>query len=322
MPGFDDKRKMSRSGFTIMELLVAMAIFGVILVLVLSVIDSASSTWRRSSQQIEAFQDGRNAFEMIIRTLSQATLNAYLDYDDPTNPTKYFRRSDLRFVSGPVGTGSLAGTPGTGQAMFFQAPVNYTRQPARFSGLEGALNACGYFVQFGSDVAEKPGFVTSPDRHRYRLMQMTGPTEANTIFSGGDGWFADHSGEARAISDNVIALVVRPQDPAASTSDLTSNYSYDTAAAFSGTQPVTSNQLPPVVAVTVILIDEQSAKRLEAGTAEPSVIRNALAGKFRDPAHYQNDLQTVEDALNSAIPPVGYRVLEMAVPIRESRWSK
>ncbi len=310
-------------GFTLLEVLVAVAIFAIILGVVLSVFDKTSSTLQRSSEKIEAFQDSRNAFELITRNLSQATLNAYLDYDDPANPAGYFRQSDLRFVCGPAGVSPLPGTPGTGQSAFFQASMNYTRVPATFGGLEGALNACGYFVLFGSDSAEKPGFVTSPERHRYRLMQLITATEQNSIFAGGDTWFSDHVSEARSIADNIIALIVRPQDPAATPPDLSTNYTYDTALSFpAGAQPVTSNQLPPVVAVTVIAIDERSAKRLEDGANPPAVIQNALAGKFLVPADYENDLRKVEEALTQATPSIACRIFQMAVPIRESRWTK
>lgn len=324
-------RGREHSAFTILELLVATAILSVVLVVVVSVIGQASTVWRRSTDKIEAFQGARIAFDLLTRNLSQATLNTYLDYDDPSKPTKYLRKSELKFLSQPSGT---MGTAGTGQGVFFQAPAGFTDDAAKFGGLEGLLNTCGYYVEFGSDSSTKPSFVTAPDRYRYRLKQLLVPTENNKVYTAtgvsDQSWITSFVANALPVADNIIALIIRPQDPGMVTPaisgvtppNLTTDYTYDTAASFTGSQSPTSNQLPPVVEVTMVAIDENSAKRIENGTSAPSVITAALAGKFTNPAQYTADLKALETALNAATPPISYRVFTSAVPIRESKWTK
>ncbi len=135
--------RRGRRGFTLIEILVAIAVLSVLMVLVFSVIEDTSRIWRRSTAKIEAFQDARNAFQLITRTLSQATLNVYYDYFDSGGssmaayqrasnssalesftPDRYGRQSELSFQIGPNGdfaiperfglwSGDLL--PGTGQ---------------------------------------------------------------------------------------------------------------------------------------------------------------------------------------------------------------
>ena len=90
-------------GFTILELLVATAVLSLILVVMLSLITQTSSVWRSSSARIEAFQSARRGFENLTRSLEQATLNTYWDYDNPSNPTIY-RRKSTTIISHPTYT--------------------------------------------------------------------------------------------------------------------------------------------------------------------------------------------------------------------------
>ncbi len=124
------------------------------------------------------------------------------------------------------------------------------------------------------------------------------------------------------MADNIIALILRPRDPQTSGSTAPNNsYTYDsTSGATSSPQPITANQLPPVIDVTMIAIDESSARRIESGSSQPSVISSALANRFTTPSLYESDLQQVTSALASA--NIAYRVFSSSVAIRESKWSK
>jgi uncharacterized protein (TIGR02599 family) len=129
------------------------------------------------------------------------------------------------------------------------------------------------------------------------------------------------SSYATPVADNVIALIIRPQDPAASPPDITANFAYDSRlGATANPQPVTANQLPPNLNVTMIVIDEASAKRFENSTQEPSIISSALDGKFQKVENYQADLDSLKNTLGAA--RIQYRVFETAVPLRESKWTK
>jgi len=313
-----------KAGFTILELLVATTILALLMALILSVISHTSTIWKRSADKIETFQAARMAFNLVTAKLSQATMNTYLDFDNPSVPTKFIRKAELKFLSLPAG--SIAGTVGTGQEIFFQAPGNLTRNSTQYGGLEGLLNTCGYYVSFGSDASMKPGFITSANKYRYRLMQLLVPTENNQIYNpnvAGRDWVATSAANVMPVADNIIALIIRPQDPGANPPDLTPNsYTYDSAASFTGNQPLTSNQMPPVIQVTMIAIDSSAAERLQKNSTQPTEITSVLSGKFSNPASYDADIQALELAFNQANPSIPYRIFNSAVPIRESKWTK
>jgi uncharacterized protein (TIGR02599 family) len=302
------------------------------LVLLLSTISAVSTTWRRSTEKIQSFQGAQLAFDSITHNLSQATLNTYLDYDNATNPQRYLRKSELMFISDAAGSNisdapgnkAMPGATNTGQAIFFQAFLGYSTN-ANYSGLESLLNPGGYFVSFTTNNAI-PAHVTGGNNpYRYRLMQLLVPSETNGIYQGSygsTGWFTSYTNEARPVADNVIALIVRPQDPGTSAAGAPNNaYAYNsTLNAMNNPQPVTANQLPPVVQVTIVAIDESSAKRLENEDSPPTAITDALGNRFTDPASYQTDLDALTGSLN--LKGINYRVFSSAVPIRESKWTK
>lgn len=313
--------------FTLIELLTAVAVFAVAMVIVFSIIGQASGLWRRSSSEIEAFQSARLAFDLLTRNLSQATLNTYLDYDNPTNASRYVRKSDLALVSGPAGLSGFPGSTNTGQAIFFQAPLSYATNTGVTGGLDMLLNTCGYYISFNTNNTYPPHAVAA-NPYRYRLMQLLVPAENNTIYAASnDAWFSTYSNQAQPIADNVIALIVRPQDPEATPSDLPDlngnyNYSYDsTAGATNNPQPATAQQLPPVLKLIMIAVDEASMNRLiKADGKEPQEIHDALVGKFMDQRTFDSDLANLETSL--AKNRINYRVFSSAVPLRESKWTK
>lgn len=320
-----------RRAFTLLELMVAMVISVLIMAVLVSVMTQASTLWIASSAKIEAFQDARTAFDLITRDLSQATLNTYMGYDNPNAPTRYLRSSDLKFYSGNAGVNGTPGLANTGQGVFFVAPVSYTSSSniSSYGGMEALLNVVGYYVSFTQNSAVPSYVPTSANPYRYRLMQMLVPTEtANCVYlSSGNTWFtgATPLSSVTPAADNIIALIIRPQDVTTNpVTDLTYNtYTYDsTANASANPQPITANQLPPVVQVTMVAIDERSARQMDNGSTQPSLISTALSGKFVLPANYTTDLSSLETALDSARPKIQYRVFSAAVGIQETKWTK
>ncbi len=323
------EQRSSTGAFSLIEVMVATAILVVIMMIVVSIIGQISSVWRRSSEDIQAFQNARLGYDLITRNLSQALLNTYLDYDNVTTPTRYLRKSELAFFCGKAGEDDLPGTMGTGQAVFFYAPASYTKSAEMYGGMESLLNTCGYYVTFCQSKSI-PGHVSgAANSYRYRLVQLLVPTEEKNIYDssmvGTHSWFMNYADPSskmiQAVSDNIIALIIRPQDPASTPADLSEDYKYDTTLkATDDPQPVTAHQLPPVMQVTLVAIDEVSARRMERGSQPPEVIANALGGKFKETANYQNDIDQLESALNAA--HIQYRIFSSAVPIRESKWTK
>ena len=163
----------ARAGFTVIELLVSVALLTVISLLLVSMSDQTVRVWRSTTGKLEPFRDARAAFEAMTTRLSQATLNAYWDYDSALAPTKYQRRSELRFIAGPSDV--VLGADGPVRpthCVFFAAPLGITEEP-RYRGFENLLCTWGYYLEYRDDAALRPPFITEqmvPVRHRiYRV---------------------------------------------------------------------------------------------------------------------------------------------------------
>ncbi len=334
-------------------MLVSVAVFMLLMVILLMATNQTSSMWRRTTAKIEQFRESRDAFEAVTRRLSQATLNTYWDYDDPATPTRYVRQSELRFLSGK--TEALAGAPTAPRrwpacGVFFQAPLGFTQKPSASGtdpalGLENLLNTWGYFIEFGSDAALRPailGTQNPPLRYRYRLCELMQPSGAFTLYQQTSGldpagkplnlsysardWFSgalaipDASRPVHVLADNVIALIVLPKlsvqdDPGGAR--LAPSYLYDSTATNADPTVNPKNQLPPVVQVTLVAIDEATAKRLDQGPAMPDLGLDSL---FSSASALDADLKTLQATL--VAKHANYRVFTMNVSMRGARWSR
>ncbi|PTY02920.1 prepilin-type cleavage/methylation domain-containing protein [Verrucomicrobia bacterium LW23] len=345
IPAAPRPRPARATGFSLVEMMVSMAILSMLLVVLLGILNQTSTTWRYTSGKIKQFRAARDAYDSITRRLGQATLNTYWDYDSPTAPTRYQRQSELRILTGPMAT--IAGTAPAGKAWtthgaFFQTPVGFTATAAGggpdATGLENLLNTWGYFVEFGDDAAMRPPFHTAPARYRYRLCEFMQPSNQLTIYrhtSGNPGytgrdWFTEGLNAApgagrpvHALADNVIALVFIPklsvQDDATETR-LAPTLVYDSTTAVTDAAVNPKHQLPPVVEVTMVAIDEASAARLAQGTTAPDV---GLTGLFvagpGAAARVRDDLRTLQERLTQR--RIQFRVFTSDVVIRGARWS-
>ena len=317
------------NAFTILELLVAITVLSLILVVMLSLITQTSNVWRSSSARIEAFQSARRGFETLTRSLEQATLNTYWDYDNPNDPKVYRRKSELHFLVADAGTDGLPGTPGTGQAVFFQAPANKTAS-TNYDGLTGLINACGFFVQYGSDADWLPAHVGAGQaRERFRLMQWMQATESLGVYEGATNhaWVTAAPADVVPVADNVIALIIWPKEEGEEANPILNSYSYDSRLnAINAPQPATAHQLPPLLKVALVAIDETSAVRLGANL-QPTVAA-CMSGLFDtspakdspdDKKSLADDLATLETRLTTK--SISYRTFVTSVPMREAKWS-
>lgn len=355
-------------GFTLVELLVSMAILTLLLLMLVSITDATRRTWSFTTSKTEEFRDAREAFESMTRKLSQATLNTYWDYLDangnprttgPTGnsatflPATYARQSELRFICGNAE--SLTGSSNLPtHAVFFQAPMGYTNNQ-NYTELKTLLNTWGYYVQFGSDKASWPNFVQNmqhplAERYRFRLMELMEPSESLTLYTaetaaGGSAsynlktWFTTplQNNQSRVVAENVVALILLPklspaEDPTGTI--LAPSYSYDTttigaAASLSGTAAAavnSKNQLPPIVQVTMVAVDETSFNRFQSirGTNMPAITSNLFQtpGDLKNSANigYAQDLQSLQSTLQSN--HINYRVFTSDVSIRSAKWSR
>lgn len=313
-------------GFTLIELMVTMALLTVIGLVLISTIDSTSQIWKRTRGKVETFREARAAFETLTSRLKQATVNTYWSYDDPNDPDQYERESELHFLTGQAE--DLIGSPSSQtptQAIFFQAPAGYS---VVHKGLENLLNSIGYYTEFGTDDTFRPPFVTSPQKYRYRLMEFIQPSEEFDVYDvykdkpdlTSVAWFQPVlAANRRPLAENVVALVLRvrraaEEDPTGTA--ISSDYTYDSR---DKDNVDTHHQLPPIVDVTMVAIDEKSAARLASGSTPPlsGVINPSL---FTDMTDYEADLAKLSAELQKK--DINYRIFEASIPLREAKWSE
>lgn len=365
--------------FTLVELMVSTAIIAMIVIILVSITGATSNTWRMTNAKVEQFRETRAAFETLTTRLAQATLNTYWDYDNPAQPTRYERRSELRFISGPASNAQppLLGASATGaqrvtHATFFHAPLGFvddsqsgTTNP--YHGLENLLNVWGYYVEFGDDTDLRPSFLGNaspkiPSRFRFRMMEFMQPSEQlrtykytsgptplaaggkpNASSYGGLEWFQEGLqtvSKPHMLAENVVALILLPmlskQDQAdfnLKSTDLAPHYLYDSSGknvdAVTKQNPNTNptSQLPPVVQVTMVAIDEQSAVRLRLKDSSVDIFN--VKSKFTDATKLAADLNldptnSSTDNLESTLISmhVNYRIFTTDVPLRAAKWSR
>ncbi len=227
-----------------------------------------------------------------------------------------------------------------------------------FKNLTRVLNAVGYYIEFadGNDknLGRVPKFITQPGTAwRYRLMELNQPSQNLSIYSSDnyatpDSWFslavdpkAQANGSAASIppvfvvADNIIALVVRPKvanpvpdstaPSSADPTEIAPNYAYDTKKYYSSGSSTTplnrlsKNQLPPLVQVTLVAIDADSATRLanQNGSTPPALVGSTL---FTDVLRYDADVASLEKSLQDS--RLTYHTFVSDVSLPGAKWSE
>jgi len=334
--------------------------------MVASMTSQTASTWRYATSKIEQFSGARDAFESLTRHIGQATLNTYYDYFDSSGkprtvanastfiPKAYGRQSELRFICGSTDrdnlyTGSsvpaLAPDPSRPRpthGIFFHAPLGFASDHTKHGALNSLLNCWGYYIEFGSDQDNRPGFIqgvasTTPLRYRYRLMQYMQPTESMATYAQPDQWLSPMTSQGSAnshvLAENIVALVLQPMlsakdeqqlaaPPTVPGTALAPSYFYDSTAKNSDPALNPQYQLPPVIRVTIVAIDEPSALRIARGSTQPALgLENLfLTDKMQTAQNYTQDLTTLQSKLTQM--HCSFRVFTTDVIIRGAKWSK
>jgi len=317
--------------FTLLEVLVTLAILLVILITLSEAMDSADRAWK--SGATDPFAAAQDAFETVSSRLADATLETYEDYADAngnfaTNAAfiadHLARRSDLAFACGPASgaNGLLTARQRTtaGSAVFFTATEGATQSYAN-QGLGHLLNDLGYFVEFGDD--DEPSFLITAHRYRWRLRQVEQPSEALKVYaaSSTSEWLKQLVPASTAVpmlAENVIALIVLPDRYATDTgAPLAPAYSYDSR---NPANALTLNQLPPRLILALVAMDELSAERLAAqyGANAPSLI---AANLFQQgtPTQLAQDLATLDATLTAQ--KIGHRIYQREIQLPSAAWS-
>lgn len=325
--------RSKNAGFSLLEVLLAMGLLAMLVVVTAGILNATQNLWTRTSSHVDNYRLVREAFGVIEERVAQAQLSPYwgVVYEDG-QPDRYERLSELRFLVEPTSS-ILSGTVGLGSAVFFQAPTGFFQDGS--SSLGEVLNTWGYFVEYGSDAAYRPGFLSAagvPEKYRFRLIELVDPSDRLEIFRHTSGdpdysgreWFTNpltQPGRTRVLANNIVAFVVLPRLSSLediSGTGLAPQLRYDSTERHPNPLLNPRHQLPPILEIAAVAIADRSANRLDWGPAPPDLGLNA-AELFRSASRYIEDLETVRDALLAR--GVEARIFRQTIPLAAARWS-
>lgn len=240
----------------------------------------------------------------------------------------------------------------------------------KFRQLDDLLCACGYFIEWDDDRAVPAFLkATLPQRMRFRLMELTQAAEKLKLFdktlpynsvspdSGATKYLSGRRPEwvtraleksaggtfdhATVLAENVVALLLLPKlaeedVPAAPNSgrldpESSAALGFDSWAPAPGkTSGTPYHQLPPIVQVTMVAIDETSASQLAQRFPNSATLGLSMSSLFLSSAKLEDDAGTAApgdgDLAELEKQLVGlraaYRVFTTNVTIRGAKWSK
>jgi hypothetical protein len=250
--------------FSLLELLVATAVFLVLALVLVSIASSLSSFWQIGIAHNERRASALAAFSRMERDLRFASA--------PINPES----TNLQLVINPPNVGTAYKLP---QAAFWQAPVADDRS-------RGDMALVGYFVQW---VNEVNGAVTNSIPKLCRLVMDS----TNFQFRKPSDWVTDSliasnapadkaSGYDGQLSENVLGLWLQPLNQAKhaishdGSNIVYPNGEFDSTKGYQatltdGTNSITytfRHALPASIEAALVVVDARTAKRL-AGTEKP-----------------------------------------------------
>ena len=306
--------KSHRKGWTLIEVLISTSILAVLVMVMAEALNTTQRSWLASRSAAERQQTVDSAISVLSREVRQAMLASRPSYD--TALDKLVPASDLHFVCGPAAE-LLPGVPGVcGDAVFFQ-------RPGRDGDLQRAMQACGFFVQFGGDEVWRPTFLTAlPSNRRLRLLQFHQPAENLTLFqptavigeasrlsqltSRSDlyNWFVQPLSDTGAfkssvsvVAENVVAMIVQASPSAQRCYD-SRRFQWEAGSAEAA---LSRHQLPDMMDVTLVMVDEAGWARLAQDEAESlaAVVMSFVKAQSWQPETLQKSLDGLQALLQN-----------------------
>lgn len=224
-----NSRPLAGSGFTLFEMLVAMAVMAFLILLLMDLLDVATRLWRTNENHAEAYREARAAIGVISRDLQNLAVT--------TNRSHFLWNAEA--------VGQLAGADGAaaGSAVFFLSCLAPHAQDP--SANRGDICQVGYFLAFGRMPASP-----APTMNLYRYFRSSDFTFP--ALASGSGLFADAAADSAATE--VLARHVTKFSLQAFTA---------TNRSLAEFTPSDETPTPDLVVITLSAINREAAARLD-----------------------------------------------------------
>lgn len=242
--------------FTLLELLVAMAVLSILLVLLISVTNSASKLWRANENRVDSYREARAAINMIsgdLSSLFSSTNTAFF----AVTPEDGRQDADLP----PVKTG----TPDegmNGKIFFLTAlPIDAQGENRNSNPNKSDLCTIGYYLAYDKTSLTGKG---TASYNLYRYFRGSDATFAQLSqgnpFADIDIQVTDTSPTtsqgAEVIAKNITGFEIKPY-----TVDTSATATANSAKPFQKFQKSAKTPLPDIIEIKIKAIDNESAKR-------------------------------------------------------------
>lgn len=213
--------KKPKAAFSLIELLVAMAVLSLLVVLLMGMVDSATTLWRENENRVDAYREARAALNIIASDLRAL---------HPTGNPAHF-------------AANLPGLPEDNVVFLAALPAS-----AQEAGNKSDLCVVGFYVEDGP---KTPVFPTGEQtRNLYRVGLDSNPTFQLLTTGGGTGVF--DIGELLAaeeiLASNIASIRITPYQIT------------ETGALASFTQSPT-NSVPHLIEVELVAVSSEFATR-------------------------------------------------------------
>lgn len=297
--------------FTLVEVLVSIAVLSILIVILLSMLGSLTTAWQLGQAHNERRNVAQAVFDRMSRDLTVAAL-----------PMPRTNTNSLQLIINPS---TVSTNYQYGQSIFWQAPV------ATDGGTNGNLAVVGYFVQWVNGSAGSPG---TPCLSRV-LINPSAPDYA--VYSSPNNWINDAliqkyapatsaSGYAGLLAENVLGLWVQALDPMGNSimqTNSTPNSTIYAGESFDSRYPYTYGDynysavpavtnipcaLPASIQVALAVIDSRTAQRLTVLGGGKTPTYPTLSGNF---------WKDVQGFYNGLLPPIkqGTEIVSITIPL-------
>jgi len=250
------KRPAAPEAFTLLEMLVALAVVALMMAFMFNMTGQAIKTWEIGGRRMESAQAARVGMNYLAGELQYAKAGVWTAAGNPTpnvaNFASFVAISSAESLPGEVSTSALQFVPGSDQ-LFFVAPLGPVGSGSR------PFSEIGYFTVFGGST----GRHTMIGQRYYLVRHGSTPGTTNVKYQDfyqrgviSSNWYSDNNNTSETINrvplvDNCIQV--------------TFDYASNNNGAVSWSRGWTNQtNLPLGVLVTMRVLDAKSANRLAA----------------------------------------------------------